>query len=276
MSVRIHHIMVVVLVSVLIPLAAGADVLHLKNGKALKVEKAWQDSDQIYFVLQGLKACIPQSKVASIESGSGRGTESGDAASQTQADLNQTASGSSEDLVPTQINQPTNSDSAAQLQPEPPGKTLVLGTNGFNGLKWGIRRSDLKGLEQRQTDSGLDEVIEYVRPADTLKLGQADLKTVIYAFWRDQLYTVTLWTQGPENYQALRDAAFSRFGKGARIDEDGEKFLWSQDPTDAMLKYDKESQYGMLWMRSSEINRKIKLAKLSSPTSYLKWMKSRN
>ena len=276
MSVRFHHITVGVLAFVLIPLAAGADVLHLKNGKALRVEKAWQDSDQIYFVLQGLKACIPQSKVASIESGAGGRTDSGAAASQTQADSSPPKPGLAEELVPTQKAQPANSDSAAQLQPVPPGKALVLCPDGFNGLKWGIRRPDLKGLEQRQTDSGLDEVVEYVRPADTLKLGQADLRIVIYAFWRDQLYTVTLWTQGAENYQALRDAAFSRFGKGAPIGEDGEKFLWSQDPIDAMLKYDKESQYGMLWMRSSEINRKIKLAKLNGPTSYLKWMKSRD
>jgi len=276
MRVRIHHITAVALVSVLIPLVAGADVVRLKNGKALKVEKAWQDSGQIYFVLQGLKASIPQSKVAGIESGAGSRTESNAAASQPQPDLNHTRSDSAEDLVPTPIAQPDSSDSAAQLQPAPPGKALVLCTDGFNGLKWGVLRSELKDLEQRPADSGLDEVIEYVRLSDTPKLGQADLKAVIYAFWRDQLYTVTLWTQGSENYQAMRDAAFSRFGKGASIAEDGEKFLWLQDLTDAMLKYDNESQYGMLWMRSSEINRKTKLAKLNGPTSYLKWMKSRN
>jgi len=276
MSIRIQHTTVVALVSLLIPLAAWADVLHLKNGRALTVEKAWQVSDQIYFVLQGLKASIPQSKVASIESGAGSRTGSGAAESQNQADLNQTRTRFAEDVAPAQIRQPAESDSAVQMQPVPPGEALALSADGFNDLKWGVRCSGLKGLEQRQTDSGLDEVIEYVRPADTLKLGQADLTTVIYAFWRDQLYTVTIWTQGAENYHVLRDAAFSRFGEGVRIEGGGEKFIWSKDPTDAMLKYDEESQYGMLWMRSSEINRKMKLAKLNGPSSYLKWMKSRN
>ena len=276
MHVRIHHITVAVLVSAIIPLAAAADVLHLKNGKALRVDKAWQESGQIYFVLQGLKASIPQSKVASIENSTGSRTESDAAANQIQGNSGQTRSGMAEDVSPAQVEQPVESGSPAQMQPEPQAKPLVLRTDGFNDLKWGALRPDLKGLEQRQIDSELDEVLEYVRPADTLKIGQADLRTVIYAFWRDQLYTVTLWTQGPENYKALRNAAFSRFGKGAQVVDDGEKFLWSQDPTDVMLNYDNESRYGMLWMRSSEINRKIKLVKLNGPTSYLKWMKSRN
>jgi len=259
------------LVLILIPPCGWADVLYLKNGRQLKVERAWQDKDQIWFILQGLKASIPQSRVVRIESGNEGPEKFRTPANQGDADKKRIAARSAENLLPNQLNQA----SGPQTQLLPKQKGLVLGKDGFDDLKWGIRLFAVKGLEKRSTDSGLDEVVEYTRPADVLKLGDAALTTVVYAFWRDQLYTITLWAQGPANYAALRNAAFAQFGEGAHVEGAGEKYLWSNDLTDAMLKYDSENQYGMLWMRSSRLDRKIKLAELSSPTSYLKWMKTR-
>jgi hypothetical protein len=276
MAPRTYHITAAVLFLILIPLTAWTDILHLKNGNELKVERAWQDSDQVWFILQGLKASIPQSKVVCIESGSGVPEKSGAPENQNPAGLKQSHPQPAKDLLPDQIKpQPAASVSAAQPQQPPTDKALVLRPDGFNDLKWGVRLSGLKGLEKRPIDSGLDEVIEYVRPADVLKLGDAALTAVIYSFWKDQLYTVTIWTQGPANYTALRDAVFNQFGQGSRIEGAGEKYLWSQGLTEAMLKYENEDQYGLLWMRSTDLDRKLKLTKLSSPISYLKWMKSR-
>lgn len=271
MNTRKFPLAAVAFILILIPPAVGADILHLKNGKQLKVERAWQDTDQIWFILQGLKASIPQSRVLRIESGNAEPEISRAPANQDDADKKQNHPRPAENLPPNQLKQ----SSGSQTQPLPKHQGLVLRKDGFNDLKWGIRLSAVKGLEKRSTDSGLDDVEEYIRPADVLKLGDAALITVIYAFWRDQLYTVTLWAQGPANYNAMRTAAFNQFGKGAQVEGAGEKYLWSKDFTDAMLKYDNENRYGMLWMRSSKLDRKIKLTKLSSPTSYLKWLKKR-
>ena len=271
MDTRKSPILAVVLILILIAPAAWADILHLKNGKQLRVERAWQDTDQIWFILQGLKASIPQSKVVRIESGTDGSEKSRAPANQDVVDKKQIHPQPAENLQPNQLKQ----NSVSQTQPLPKQKGLVLRKDGFNDLKWGIRLSGVKGLEKRSTDSGLDDVVEYIRPTDVLKFGDAALITVVYAFWKDQLYTVTLWTQGPASYKAMRNAVFTQLGQGAQIESAGEKYLWSDDFTDAMLKYDNENQYGMLWMRSSELDRKVKLAKLSSPTSYLKWMKSR-
>ena len=264
MSTRTSAIITAVLFMILLPLTGWADILHLKNGRELKVEKAWQVSDQVWFILQGLKASIPQSKVVRIESCSAGPEKSGSPQGQNPAGIKPNNLQPDRNVSPNQIKQQRPTDQA-----------LVLRKDGFNDLKWGVRLSGLKGLEQRPIDSGLDDVIEYVRPADVLKLGEAALTAVIYAFWRDQLYTVTVWTQGPANYSALRTAVFNQFGPGTQIQGAGERYIWSGKPTDAMLKYEPENQYGLLWMRSTDLDLKLKLAKLNSPTSYLKWMKSR-
>jgi hypothetical protein len=276
MTPRTYPITAAALFLILIPLTAWTDILHLKNGNELKVERAWQDSDQVWFILQGLKASIPQSKVARIENRRGVPEKSGDRENQNPVGIKQSNPQPAEVVLPDQIkHQPAGSVSAAQSQHRPTDKALVLRQDGFNDLKWGVRLSGLKGLEKRPIDSGLDEVIEYVRPADVLKLGDAALTAVIYSFWKDQLYTVAIGTQEPANYIALRDAVFNQFGQGIQIEGAGERYLWSEGLTEAMLKYDNEDQCGLLWMRSTDLDRKLKLTKLSSPTSYLKWMKSR-
>jgi hypothetical protein len=190
-----------------------------------------------------MKASIPQSKVTRIESGSG---------------------------------DPKNASVPDQQSNIPAKRSLFLHKEGLGDLKWGVRVADVADLEIKQTDSGLKEVLEYVRPQDALKLGDAKLTSVVYAFWRDQLYTVTIWTRGRANYHALRNAAFEQFGNGIRIDRSGESYLWSDGPSDVMLEYSREDQHGMLWMRSKELDRKFKLSQLSGHTSYIRLIKSRN
>ena len=45
-----------------------ADIVVFKSGKELMVEKTWQEGDQVYLLFHGLKAGIPKSKIARIES----------------------------------------------------------------------------------------------------------------------------------------------------------------------------------------------------------------
>ncbi|MBT8366014.1 MAG: hypothetical protein KJP23_15055, partial [Deltaproteobacteria bacterium] len=148
MNVRTYLYAAAILSLIFTPRTAFADMVFLKNGKELKVEKAWQEGDQVWFIYQDMKASIPQSKVTRIESGSGDQKNSS---------------------VPGQ-------------QPNIPAKRfLVLHKEGLGDLKWGDRVADVADLEIKQTDSGLKEVLEYVRPQDALKLGDAKLTSVVYA-----------------------------------------------------------------------------------------------
>ena len=244
MNTRIYINAAAVLFSVFMPLTVFADILFLKNGKELMVQKAWLEGDQVCFIYQDIKASIPQIKVMRIKSDSGNSAKSGVSAIQSLADSDK--------------------------------KYLVLNKDGLGDLKWGDRVANVGGLEIKPTDSGFKEVLEYVRPQDPLKLGDAQLTSVVYAFWRNQLYTVTIWTQGQADYLALRHAVFEKFGEGIKIDRPGEGYLWSDGPSDVMLEYSEENQHGMLWMRSKELDRKFKLSRLSGHTSYIRLMKSKN
>jgi len=235
-----------------IPPTTLADTVFLKNGNTLKVEKAWQENDEVWFIFSDIKASIPQSKVIRIE-----------------IDELQPA----DNMPPNSIKETAGTPTDPQ-QLAPQKKPLFLHKDGLADMRLGSRLADASGLEIKQTDSGLKDVIEYVRPGDSLILGDAVLRSVIYAFWRDRLYTVSIWTQGRENYNALRDSVFNYFGKGARIDGTSERYLWSDSNTDVMLEYTNDDQYGLLWMRAKELDRKLKLSKFKGHASYMKRMKS--
>jgi len=148
-------------------------------------------------------------------------------------------------------------------------------SNGFRDLPWGSELSDIVDITEIQTDTGLAGVVEYIRPNDVLRVCEAELTSIIYSFWHDQLYTVTIWTQNYSNYEALRSATFERFGEGSRRNESIERYIWSDRLTDRMLEYVKEGEHGMLWMRSRDLDRKLKLSKYDASISYIKWLRSR-
>jgi hypothetical protein len=276
MNTRTYLLTAAVCLIILSPPTAFGEVLHLKNGKLLHVEKAWQDSDEVWFVFQGMKASIPRNKVSDITSEAGNPPKPGAPEDQRRADNNGDSPSPAVQALPNRPMPASKTDSAVQ---EPTGaakKTLVLRPDGFDDLKWGVRVDSVTGLEIRSDDPDLPEVTEYVRPQDPLKIGEAALASVVYAFWRDQLYTVTLWAQGPANFEMLRNRVFEEFGVGIQTGRSNQKYLWSDETTDMMLTYSDESQQGMLWMRCKKLDRKFKLSKLSGPASYLKSMKSRN
>ena len=213
-----------------------ADTVILKNGRELNVENTWHEDNQLCFIFHGIKASIPRSKVLLIKRNSDVG--------------NQTA--------------------------DPKASCSALRKDGYCDLQWGRDLVSVAGLQKKQTISELDGVVEYIRPADPLSIGNAALKSVIYSFWRDRLYTVTVWTEGYSNFAALRDAVFKEFGPGIRNDLARERYVWSDEVSDIMLDYAKDDQYGLLWLRSKEIDRQCKSSRLKGHASLLKWMKSRN
>lgn len=253
---------------------ALADTVHLKNGNALKVEESWQDDGQVWFIFHGMKASLPQSKVARIEKGAGEPAGTTRPENRSPSGIKVTPPPPARDPLPPATIKTAGTDAAPDPQSLSTKKPLVLCKDGLADMKWGTLRNTVRGLQIKQTDSGLKDVIEYVRPDDLLQLGGATLVTVVYAFWRDQLYTISIWTQGPEDFKALRHTAFQHFGKGARIDGSGLKYLWSISNTDLMLKYGSDDQYGLLWMRDKKLDRKLKLSQLNGHTSFLKRMKS--
>ena len=265
---------VVIFIFFIVP-ATLADTVVLKNGRKLRVEKTWQEGDQLCFIFHGMTAAIPHTKIMRIESDSDDRNKTIIRKDGNKADLKRMNRESAEDVTGDQ------SEDTAQIALNTSGAAIptepcsALRKDGFCDLQWERKLSSVDGLKKRQTISDLDDVVEYVRPKDFLKIGDAALQSVIYAFWRDQLYTVTIWTKGYSNYTALRDAVLKKFGPGIRNDFASERYLWSDTLSDIMLEYMQDGEYGMLWLRSKEIDRQCRSSQLKGHASYLKWMKSK-
>ncbi len=258
---------VVICILFMAPLAF-ADIVVFKTGKELKVEKTWLEGEQICFLFHGVKAGIPQSKIIRIKSDANERNKTFPLGNKSKSDLKSVRPDQREDTARMVL----NSSGSATTTEACPG----LRKNGFCDLQWGRKVSSVDGLEKKQTISDLNDVIEYVRPRDILKIGDTQLKSITYAFWQDQLYTVTIWTEGYPNYTALRDKVFKEFGPGRQTASSSERYLWSDTLSDIMLEYIEDGQYGMLWLRSKELDRQCKSSQLKVHATYLKWMKSRN
>ena len=245
---------------------ARADTLVLKNGRELKVEKTWQDGEQIGFVFHGMNVSIPQNKVIRIET---------DSKNQSKGFSKNVDSRSQRVVARAQLNQTPQRASTSRQAVSPTKLQRVLRNDGFGDLTWGVEVSKVDGLEKKRVTGGFDGVIEYVRSQEILEIGDAALSSIIYGFWRDRLYMVTIWTKGYSNFTALRNAVFREFGQGHRNNPARERYLWSDMLSDIMLEYIQEGRYGMLWLRSKEMDRQCRSAQLKGHASYLKWMKSR-
>lgn len=219
------------------PLFSHADTIILKDGTRLETKRSWEKNGRLIFYMEDLVTSINISEVERIEK--------------------------------------TNIDQKIPPHFEKAEDAGFGTSDAFRDLPWGSELSDIAGMAETETDTGLAGVVGYIRPNDVLRIGEAELTSIIYSFWHDQLYTVTIWTQNYSNYEALRSATFDRFGEGSRRDESIERYIWSDKLTDRMLEYVKEGEHGMLWMRSRDLDRKLKLSKYDASISYIKWLRSR-
>lgn len=253
------------------PLSSHADTIILKDGTRTETKRSWEKDGKITFYVDGMVTSIMKNDVERIE----------------KNNLGHTP--------PTYIegvkNKNVSISDAREKEAKPIEKPLahhrikphIKGTlcsdfgisDGFRDLRWGAKLLSITGMVKIETETDLAGVEEYIRPHDVLRIGEAELKSIIYAFWQGKLYSVTVWTQDYSNYKALQSVIFERFGNGSRRDESLERYIWSNKLTDRMLEYINEGMHGMLWMRSREIDRQLKLLKYDSAISYIKWMKSR-
>ena len=145
----------------------------------------------------------------------------------------------------------------------------------LSNLLWGTSITEIRGLEKIIDAEKQQGIAEYRQEIKDLKIGQAELSSINYAFWRDRLYMLTFLTKGRANFTALRGEVFRQFGRGLRTDPKLERYLWTEGPNDILLQYAGDGQQGLLWLRSSELDRQYKLSQIKSHASFLNWMKSR-
>lgn len=258
--------------------AAMADTVILKSGDRFQTKKAWEAQGKVKFYMQGLVVSVPIADVSQIvhaETGTARTispppltTQSATPAKPKQSQRQSTPRpvvappSKPQPQAPDQKQTPSpmiqeHSTTIAESSWQSPGSGKDDKID-FRNLQWGMRPHEIGGIKKQGTDPAYGGVDEYYNPDDPLHIGRADLDGVVYGFWKNQLYTITMWTIGRKGYEKLRSEAFKRYGTGLQKNAETERYIWFGKTTDKLLTYDNETNAGILWMRSHKLDRQVK------------------
>lgn len=256
----------------LLPSLSPADMIVLKTGQSIEAQNVYEQEGNIFFYLHGLKMRVSKKAVLRVTK-----TINDEPASpavikgSTAEDKNRSNRIVQVEKIietePLSVENPAG-EQRKKKQPE-------IRWSGFRDLNWAIGRSTLGRLTEVESGTGREEIKEYVRANEDLKMGKAQLDSIVYAFWRHKLYALTIRTAGHANYLALRDEVFNRFGIGRKSAQNRERYLWSDSYSDRMLKYVDADQSGLFWMRSKELNRMYQLPQIKTPSTALKSKKTK-
>ena len=274
MHLKLNFAIAITVLLVLSPNFISADTVILKTGETIETRKAWEQGDKIFFDLHGLILSVDKKNVQQIKRSKLDRNDSSSNPNKKKAVLSKRHNETRRKKVWHNGN--IQKPSSPCLSNASDGALKPGNLNGFRDLRWGQKESSVEGLQKIDTQPDLDGIREYIRPDDVLKIADAELKSIVYSFWYEKLYSVTIWTEGRHNYFALREEVFRRFGKGRKSNKHEERYIWSEEKTDRMLEYLESGEFGLLWLRSKVLDRQFKLSELSGPITYLKSTKSKS
>lgn len=117
--------------------------------------------------------------------------------------------------------------------------------SGFREVKCGNTLEKLKDvliLDNEATSESKDETKYYVRKDDELKIGQAELSTIRYAFWNEKLLGIVIRAnkKGVDNWILLKDTTFKKLGY-PHFNKFTDEYAWKLSRTLVILNYNKIS-----------------------------------
>jgi hypothetical protein len=251
---------------VLLPALSPADMLVLKDGQSIEAESAYEQDGNIFFYLHGLKMRVSKDAVLRV-------TGANKAAPVSPLGIN---GNTIKDR--NRSGRPARSEKAIEIESlpavNPTGEQTKqirseIRWSGFRDLRWAVGSLTFGRLIEIESQTGQNGIKEYVRADEDLIMGKARLDSIVYAFWHDKLYAVTIWTTGCNRYRAMRNEVFNRFGIGHRHDRNRERYTWSDPYSVRMLKYDSATKSGLFWMGSKEMNRRHQLSRIKTPSTDL-------
>jgi hypothetical protein len=131
--------------------------------------------------------------------------------------------------------------------------------DGFRGLTWGTEFETVKDVMTCVgKDSSFGGIDLCTRNGDELKIGGADLESIVYGFWQGRLSDVRISITGFSNYENLRAAMVERFGRPYKPNRYMDDYLWSGKVTTMSMRYNKVAGNGRVLMYSVETSAKQK------------------
>lgn len=252
--------------------AACADVIVLKSGEKFTSTKVWEEDGAVRFNMNGLIVKVDKQDVASIlHDGDDQANPPPPPTAKHHAGVDDPDPGppvpapdpgliSPRNAIPSKAPPPGPSVPHRPLKrpekPEPESK--AINATGLNGLAWQMTPEQIPGLVRVQTEWDAEGIDHYIRPDEALRLGGARLDGIVYGFRKKQLYAIMYWVAGPPGYTALKLAVRDHYGPGTQSERGLERHIWRSADTDRMLEFDRKLNTGIFWMRSRELDARLK------------------
>lgn len=136
--------------------------------------------------------------------------------------------------------------------------------NGFRDYKWGEELGKIKGrLKYVKTTYPMDDNSAgtdwYVKEGDILKIGNANVSSIEYAFWKGKLIEVNINYEGDDNFVAVKEAAFREYGNTEYVN----KYYLLKNTGDPLLRHVFMYEWGRL------INHSLKGQPLAEKTKIM-------
>jgi hypothetical protein len=289
----IFQVLFCILALLAVAVSAGAEWIILTSGEKFQTERSWKENGRLKFRLNGLVVSVPQSDVARvIESPTAAADPAVEqkAAQRSPADPLRTATATGallsrrkerlqsalrlpppkpKSALKAQLAKPPEKASARPSTPDKPPQAPALDPPAaaaptphpsrgvFRNLAWGMRPSSMPGLLLSQTNPAYGGVDEFFYPEEDLNLGEAPLNAIVYGFWQNRLYTITIWTDGRPSYEKLRRWVIDTYGPGHQRKKAVERRVWYGDGSDRLLEFDETLNSGIFWMRSEKLHARI-------------------
>jgi hypothetical protein len=250
---------------VLTPQSIRADEIIMTTGEKFSSEKVWEENGSIRFNMHGLIVSVDKSEVAHIIRNQASPQPAPESTVPTRpAPLQESANKDATPIIkPLEAprhaaNAPSYREPKRLKKPDKSMQPHQISGTGLVGIRWHLTPSDFPGLKKLDTEPLYGGIDKYYRPDEKMRLGTAALAGKVYGFWRDHLYTITMWTEGPPAYERLKKAVFDHYGRGRKNSNGLERYVWTDPTTDRMLEFDSKLDVGLFWMRSRMLDKKIK------------------
>jgi hypothetical protein len=245
---------------------AHAGEVVLTSGERFSSDKIWEEEGKIRFNMQGLVVSVDKADVVSIipNNGADASPEDRKPTPRSPSTMHQRPAPAAQSTTkpPRAVPSPPKQrvSKPAHASQEESGNHQKIKGIGFEGLTWQMRPADLPGLSKIKTEEIYGGVDQYWQPDGPLTLGDALLDGLMFGFWQNRLYTITMWVDGKPGYERLKQSIFQRYGRGQKSKKSSpDRYVWVSDKTtDRLLEFDAKRNIGIFWMRSRGLDTHIK------------------
>ncbi len=124
---------------------------------------------------------------------------------------------------------------------------------GFRGAKWGADISGFKGLVKLNSNPAIQR---YRKKNDRIFIGDAQLQSIVYNFYKGRFIGVSIQAQGVDNWRKLTNAAFEKYGPVPDTSpvKSTHQYEWRAGKSITRLQYFSNSGLVKLWIISTEIS----------------------